>query len=62
MTADVLDVLIAGKLAGVRRFGENGVGRRRQGAQGAHGGADRAAVRKVAERAEELGPVPLAAN
>ena len=39
---------------GVRRFGENGVGRRRQRAQGAHGGADRAAVRKVAERAGEL--------
>ena len=39
---------------GVRRFGENGVGRRRQGAQGAHGETDRTAVRKVAERTVEL--------
>ncbi len=35
---------------GVRRFGENGVSRRRQGAQKAHGGADRETLRKVAER------------
>lgn len=33
-----------------------------QGAQGAHGGADRAAVRKVAERTGELSTVPLAAT
>lgn len=30
--------------------------------RGAHGGADRAAVRKVAERTGELSPVPIAAN